>query len=273
MGRKPAQYYLGSDQQIIDRFASEGSHLFQPAKNNQRRFIQLHYLKKHRISEVPDTVQVTQVYAAEDLTASEASILLRVANVLRDDYLIPDVEAVFVEMSHGVSVLAEKKGEQLRICISRTAYFLPAVIEVCERSPEVFGYVMKDFVRNHIFQHVRQYVPSSTRGGVDTLRKTLLRNRELYRYEDFELGDLEGVLGEYLSGTKDLGEVVKRVQSRRYWYGGAEGARAKGFRASRSRLWNRLCLTLLNRSALRKTGKMENWSQALLFSAKRSRRT
>jgi molecular chaperone HtpG len=97
------------------------------------------------------------------------------------------------------------------------------LFEVRETAPELFGQFMKDFVRNHIYQRIQQYVPSSTRGGVDALRKLLLRNRELYRYEDSELGDLEGVLGDYLSGDKSLTEVVN---SRRYggsWSGGWSG--------------------------------------------------
>lgn len=227
IGAKTAQYYAGSDRTILDTFASEGACLFQLSQSNQRQFIQLHYLKTLRISQVPDSVQVTRTYQPNELTASEASILLRIAGILRDDYLVPDVEAMLVDMSHGVSVLAEMVGEQLRIQIARSSSLLPPVIEVRERAPEVFGQFMKDFVRANIYQRIQKYVPSSTRGGVDALRKTLLRNRELYRYEDSELGDLEGVLGEYLSGAKDLGDVVRNVRSGGFWSGGWGGQSQK----------------------------------------------
>jgi molecular chaperone HtpG len=227
VGAKTAQYYAGSDRHIIDTFTSEGTCLFQLSPGNQRRPIQLHYLRKLQIPEVPDSVHVTRIYQPQELTISEASVLLRIAGILRDDYLIPDVEAVLVDMSHGVSILPEKVGEQLRIQIARGSSILPPVIEVREKAPEVFGQFMKDFVRAHIYQRVQQYVPSSTRGGVDTLRKTLLRNRELYRYEDSELGDLEGVLGEYLSGAKDLGEVLRNVRSGSFWSGGSAGQSQK----------------------------------------------
>jgi molecular chaperone HtpG len=227
VGGKTAQYYAGSDRHTIDTFTNEGSCLFQISQNSQRRSIQLHYLKKLSISGVPDSVQVTRIYQPPEITPSEASVLLRIAQILRDDYLIPDVEAFLVDMSHGVSVLPEKVGEQLRIQMARDSTVFPPAIEVREKAPEVFGQFMKDFVRNHIYLRVQQYVPSSTRGGVDALRKTLLRNRELYRYEDSELGDLEGVLGEYLSGTKDLGEVVRNVQSGGFRYVGGGGQRQK----------------------------------------------
>jgi molecular chaperone HtpG len=227
VGSKPSRYYAGSDQLIINTFASEGTCLFQLSQNYQRHTIQLHFLNKLHIAEIPDSVKVTRTYRPQELTISEASILLRIAAILRDDYLIPDVEAVLVDMSHGVSILPEKTGEQLRIQIARNSSILLPVIEVRDRAPEVYGQFMKDFVRAHIYQRVQQYVPSSTRQGVDALRKTLLRNRELYRYEDSELGELEGVLGEYLSGSKDLGEVLKNVRSGGLWSGNWAGQSQK----------------------------------------------
>ena len=56
---------------------------------------------------------------------------------------------------------------------------------------------MKDFVSVKIYPRIQQFVPSSTRDGVEALRKILERNRELYRYEETEMGDFEGILGEY----------------------------------------------------------------------------
>jgi molecular chaperone HtpG len=223
VGRKTVQYYSGSDKYIINTFANEGSVLLQIGQNQSRRRAQLHVLRTLKIGEVPNSVQVTHAYQPEDLTPAEASVLLRIAAILRDDYLIPDVDAVFVDMSHGVTVKADKEGEKLRIQLARLSTIIQPVLQMREKAPEVFGQLMKDFVRNHIYRSVQEYVPSSTRGGVDALRKTLLRNRELYRYEDSELGDLEGVLGDYLSGNTSLTEVVKRRRAGSGWGGGWSG--------------------------------------------------
>ena len=228
IGTRAAQYYTGSDQHIINTFASEGSCLFQIAQGQFRRRAQLQYLSKHLgIKEVPDSVQVTKVYDPTELTAAEASVLLRIAAILREDYLIPDVDVMLVEMSHGVAVLPQKVGEQLRIQIARSSALLIPVIEFREKAFEVFGQFMKDFVRVHIYHRIQQFVPSSTKGGVDALRKTLQRNRELYRYEDSDLGDLEGVLGEYLSGGTSLAEVVRSVRTGGWWRGGGGGQSEK----------------------------------------------
>jgi molecular chaperone HtpG len=73
---------------------------------------------------------------------------------------------------------------------------------------------MKDFVRVQIYPRIQEYVPSSTRDGVEALRKILERNRELYRYEETEIGDFEGVLGEYLKGELSFTQMLKEAQSR-----------------------------------------------------------
>jgi molecular chaperone HtpG len=218
---RAVQYYSGTDKEIIQTFANESSVLLQLAQGQLRRRIQLQKLRGQNVAEVPDSVQTTHIYRPEELSQSQLAVLLRISAILRDDYLIPDVEALFVEMSHGVTILADKAGDRLRIQIALSSAIIPPLLEVRETAPELFGQFMKDFVRNHIYQKVQQHVPSSTRGGVDALRKLLLKNRELYRYEDSELGDLEGVLGDFLSGQSNLGAVVER---RRYgWSGGWSG--------------------------------------------------
>lgn len=221
VGKRTVQYYSGSDRQIINTFANEDSVLLQTAQGQSRRRIQLHFLRTMKIEEVPDSVQVTRVYEAHEVSSSEASVLLHIAAILREDYLIPDVEAILVDMSHGVAVRAEKVGDKLQVQLARSSTIVRPLPEMREKAPEIFSQLMKDFVRNHIYRSVQEFVPSSTRGGVDALRKTLLRNRELYRYEDSELGDLEGVLGDYLSGNASLTEVVKQRRSGGWWGGGS----------------------------------------------------
>jgi molecular chaperone HtpG len=42
----------------------------------------------------------------------------------------------------------------------------------------------------------------------------LERNRELYRYEEKEMGDFEAILGEYLQGNMNLTQALKQAHSR-----------------------------------------------------------
>jgi molecular chaperone HtpG len=224
IGSRKAHYYIGRDAQILLTFANENLCLVQVAQANPRRNVQLHWVQNElKLEQVPDAAQVTRVYTASELTVPEASVLVKTISILRDDYLIGDAEVVLADISHGVTVLPEKTGECLRIHVAKHSSLLPPLLEFYDRAYDVFSQFMKDFVRVYVYPRIQQFVPSSTRDGVDALRKILMRNRELYRYDEAERGDLEGVLGEYLSGVVNLAEVMRvarvkvRAQSQRVY--------------------------------------------------------
>jgi molecular chaperone HtpG len=215
IGTRTAHYYTGSDHHIMTTFANAGTCLLQVVQNNPRRNVQLHYLTHIlRIPQVPDSVQITRTYGPTELTAPEASVLLRIASILREDYLIPDIEPILADISHKVAVFPTKIGDQLKIFIARSSPLLPPLLEFYDRAYDLFTQFMKDFVRVQIYPRIQQFVPSSTRDGVEALRKILERNRELYRYEEGEMGDFEGILGEYLLGSMSFTQVVQQAHSR-----------------------------------------------------------
>ncbi|NLE27257.1 MAG: hypothetical protein GX625_18365 [Clostridiaceae bacterium] len=212
IGPRTSHYYTGNDQQILTTFSNEEAYLVQVAQSNPRRNVQLHFITNIlNLPQVPDHAQVTHVYGRADMTLPEASVVIRIMSILRDDYLIPDVELVLADISHGVTVLPEKEGEQLKLYIAKSSPLLPPLLEFYNGAYDLFTQFTKDFVRVHLYPRIQQFVPSSTRDGVDALRKILQRNRELYRYEEADLGDLEGILGEYLSGNVNLTQVLQRT--------------------------------------------------------------
>ena len=214
IGTRTTQYYIGNDQQILSTFANESSHLLHVAQSNPRRQIQVYYITNIlKIPEVPNSAQVIREYKGMELNMREASVMIRIASILRDDYLISDIDLILADISHGVTVLPKKQGDQLTIYIARSSSLLPTLLEFYDKAYELFTQFMKDFVRVHIYPRIQQFVPSSTRDGVDALQKILQRNRELYRYDETDLGDLEGVLGDYLSGTVDFKQVLHNALS------------------------------------------------------------
>jgi len=215
IGLRTVHYYSGSDSHILTTFASEDSHLLHVAQSNPRRYVQVHYLTDIlKIPQVPDAVQITRTYKGTELAAGEASVLLRIANVLREDYLIPDIETVLADISHNVAVFPGKVGDHLTVYIARSSSLLPPLLEFYDKAYELFTQFIKDFVRVRIYPKIQEFVPSSTRDGVEALRKILERNRELFRYEETEMGSFEGILGEYLAGTINFAEVLVKAHSR-----------------------------------------------------------
>jgi molecular chaperone HtpG len=187
-------YYGGKDKSTITTFSGPTQPLFISAQTNPRRAVHLHWLQAAGIQQVPDSPRIIRPFPASELDWTESSILIRTEAILRDDYLLGDVEVVFSEISHGVMVLPIEKDQHLTIHLARSNSLLGPLIQVLKDDHHLFPSLMKDFVRNRLYPHVQQYVPSSTRNGVDALRKILERNRELYRYEAAETGELESIL-------------------------------------------------------------------------------
>src|ERR1043165_4047151 len=84
------------------------------------------------------------------------------------------------------------------------------VVECYQTARDVFDGFVKDFVREHLYTHIRDHVPSSTRQGRDALYKRLKENKELFRYEESEFGEVESLLADYLSGKVEFEEVIQR---------------------------------------------------------------
>lgn len=215
VGDRQAYYYLGNDRSIIGTFAGDESFILQISPNQPRRKVQQQYLSSVlQIPPVPNSAQVIREYTGTDLELSEASILFRVAGILRDDYLIPEVEVIFADISHKVSILPEHKNGLLKIFLDRHSSAIAPLLEVQTKAYELFAQFMKDYVRVNIYPRIQQFVPSSTKGGVEALRKILMRSRELVRVEETDRGDLEGILGDYLSGEASFSAVLQTARAK-----------------------------------------------------------
>ena len=216
---KSKLYYAGRDPTTVRSFSGEGSNLFHVAQTNPRRNLQMRYLTSHtRLERVPDELIISKIQQTA-LTLEEAMFLLRIRTILLDDYLMPDVDVDFAEISHGVSIHVIAEGDKLDISIQRTLPAVAMVTECYTAARDVFGGFVKDFVREHIYPHIRDYVPSSKRQGRDALYNRLKKNKDLFQLEEGDYGEIEPILADFLSGQTDLQEVLRstRRQGSGYW--------------------------------------------------------
>ncbi|MCT9000243.1 ATP-binding protein [Chelativorans intermedius] len=211
---KPKHYYTGQDATILKRFASDQANLFHVSQANPRRKLQLRYLSQIvKLEQVPERTIVERISATQ-LTIEEAMFLVRLRSILLDDYLMPDVDAAFATISHGVSFHVEKTDRALQISIARGIPAVSMVLECYTAARDVFDGFMKDFVREHIYPHIRDYVPSSTKQGRDALYKRLKENKELFRIEESDYGAIESLLADYLAGKAEFSDVIRTSRSR-----------------------------------------------------------
>lgn len=202
-------WYTGTDADQINTFASEDSPLIRVSQTNPRREVQQRYLRDIlQLPEIPNEVSIVETYSPGDLSFDEVALMLAIARVLRVDYLIDDIDIQWVRLSHGVPMLTDMTAEKLTLKISRIWSAVQAVIQVVASTPEVVDGMTRDFVRVHIYDRIKAFVPSSQRAGLDALQKTLARRRELYRLEVDDKGELEPLLAEYLAGHVQFSEVL-----------------------------------------------------------------
>jgi molecular chaperone HtpG len=210
---KKKLFYSGRDQTILQRFASEQTNLIHLSQANPRRALQQWFLVNDlKIEEVPEKVIVDRI-AGTQLSFEEAMFQVRLRGVLLDDYLMPDVDTAFATISHGVAFHIGRK-KTLEISIARDMPAVRMVVECYKTARDVFDGFVKDFVREHLYPQIRDHVPSSTRQGRDALYKRIKENKELFRYEESEFGEVESLLADYLAGKTDFNEVLRSSTGR-----------------------------------------------------------
>jgi len=210
---KTKSYYIGNNSESIKIFASENNDLYLPSPSNPRRQIQLHFLNKNHIRQQGDDIQINKVYNKNELSTAEGTIIFKVNNIISDDYLIKDVNVQFADISHGVTSKISKEREILNILISKTSPSVLELLRVYDVDYSVLNGFVKDYVRMELYQKFSQYVPSATKGGADALHKILLKNRELFKIDVEEQGELDLIIDDYLQNKTTLAEVTKKFSN------------------------------------------------------------
>jgi len=205
---KEVVYYSGDDRQIIEQYSNENTLLLLLSNDNPRRNIQQYIVTAKGIEQVSDNPKLLCILDEKELSSAEFAVILRIGNILKDDYLISESNIYFAEISHRAPNLVDYKNNMLYVYLSRDSANLLQVINIYKESYELFDPFVKDYVRNYLYQKIMPYVPSSTRQGADALYKILQRKRELYTIGLEDLGEIELLLKDLKSGKIDRYEFI-----------------------------------------------------------------
>ena len=207
--QKLKRFYQGRDGDTLREFANDQTNLLHVSQANPRRKLQIRFLTEiMKLEPVPDHAKATRIQSSE-LIFEEVVFLVALRGVLLEDYLMPNIDAAFATITHSVSFQAQKKGDDIQVFIARNIPSVAMVLECYRTARDVFDGFMKDFVRQHLYPHLREHVPSSKKQGRDALYMRLKQNKELYRLKKSDYAPLESVLTEYLSGKVDLTDLLR----------------------------------------------------------------
>ena len=207
MNGRQVMYYDGHDTSIINQFANDQTYLLILGSDTLRRNIFSRYLTMKGIPSIPDKVTIIKKFDFNDLETSENSIIFRIESILEHDYFINKVKVFFAEISHGQPSKVEKESSTVVLYIDRHGRGMDYLRDVYKSEYSLFDGFVKDYVRQHIYSKIAEYCPSSTREGAEALKRIMLQKRDLFSIEEDEIGGVDDVIKDYLSGKATLAEV------------------------------------------------------------------
>ncbi len=207
---RPVLVYAGSDQTIIGATATDDSPLVVLASGNPRRQCEQEFIRQYCSHEfIDDVPKVLREKPPSEWTIEEQAIVFRVKNVLEADYFVPSVVRLG-QLSHSLPIVAQLEHDPLQIVLDPAAPTFGVVQELYKSDLQAFGSMVKDFVRNIVFQRISDRVPSSTREGAEAFLKSIRRSRDVFEYEADDTDSLQALWSEYLEGHLTMEQVTVR---------------------------------------------------------------
>ncbi len=207
---KRLNYYEGSDQSLINQFASEDQPLIVISTRQPRRKCELAYLQKYcRVVAVEDKPTVLALKKDRDLNLGESTLALRIVSILESDYFVR-AEVQFGKMSHGVTIYIEATKVPVQIVLDPDSSTIATILKVYDADFLSMTGLIKDFVRTAIFPKITHLVPSSTRQGAEAFLRAIRKPRDVFEYEKADLGSLSDIWQEYVAGKISLAEAARQ---------------------------------------------------------------
>jgi molecular chaperone HtpG len=208
--RLPVVYFAGSDPAIIREVASDDSPLVVLAANNPRRKVEQTYLLSYCEGEkLKDKPSALREKPRSDWSLAEQAVVFRVASILASDYFLT-ADVTLGKLSHNLPAMVETESVPPKLYLDPRGNTFTVVAALYNEDYDVFGSMVKDFVRNVVFPKVSELVPSSTREGAEAFLKSIRRTREVFEYEANDLESLGAIWGDFIEGKISIGEATRR---------------------------------------------------------------
>ena len=206
----PMNYFQGSDQSLINRYATEEQRLVVVSTSQPRRKCELAYLNSYcNMKLVEDLPHVLSRKPQRDWRTSESAFAFRVMSILQSDYFV-EADVQYGKVSHNIPLLIETEDKPISIVLDNTSATVSMMLKTYDEDFSSLTGMAKDFVRNMIFPKISNLVPSSTRQGAEAFLRAIRRPRDVFEYEKSDLGSLSEIWQDYLDGKITLTDAAKQ---------------------------------------------------------------
>lgn len=205
--------YEGTDDAIVRAVGTPDKLLIVLSRSYPRRTLESGYLQRFcKLKKIADTPQILQTFDVNSYNMTEVSFVLNTSRIIEDDYLLPNFEVKFAELSHNLPLLARARNECVEIFVQKDHSTIIPVLNSYSNEPGLFVGILKDYVRVYVYPQIRQWVPSSTREAAEALQKILNKRRELYQIDVEDVG-FTSTLADFMAGKLSFEEVTAKFKT------------------------------------------------------------
>ena len=210
---KDYRYYDGTNPDYPKSFVGSEFHVVTVTREYPRRELQRIFLRQIGVERLIEQAGVEKVFDFVCLPTNYFTLAYEIRKVLEKDYLILHNDVHFGKIKLGASIFVEQdKNGVVNVFLADTTE-VKALLSIRETSNSIFVPMVKDFVRNYIYQQITPYIPSSSKEGIEQVCNFLKQNQENLEIYQEDIGAIDvsyDLFREHKITADELADRIKR---------------------------------------------------------------
>lgn len=210
---KDYRYYDGTNPDYPKSFVGSEFHVVTVTREYPRRELQRIFLRQIGVERLIEQAGVEKVFDFVSLPTNYFTLAYEIRKVLEKDYLILHNDVHFGKIKIGASIFVEQdKNGVVNVFLADTTE-IKALLSIRETSNSIFVPMVKDFVRNYIYQQITPYIPSSSKEGIEQVCNFLKQNQENLEIYQEDIGAIDvsyDLFREHKITADELADRIKR---------------------------------------------------------------
>ena len=207
------RYYDGTNPDYPKSFVGSEFHVVTVTREYPRRELQRNFLRQIGVERLVEQAGVEKVFDFVSLPTNYFTLAYEIRKVLEKDYLILHNDVHFGKIKLGASIFVEQdKNGVVNVFLADTTE-VKALLSIRETSNSIFVPMVKDFVRNYIYQQITPYIPSSSKEGIEQVCNFLKQNQENLEIYQEDIGAIDvsyDLFREHKITADELADRIKR---------------------------------------------------------------